>query len=74
MDDLYAIFAHDDESSGDEGSAPMVALLQELGALTNAIDEELEDLVVDEALKSALADARSIYSVLNELEARVRAS
>jgi hypothetical protein len=71
-DDLYAIFAQDDESPGDEGSAPMVALLHELVALSGAIDEELADLVVDEALKTALADVRSIYNVLNELESRVR--
>ena len=74
-DDLYAIFAHDDEDpAGDPGSAAMVSLLQELVALTAAIVEELADLVVDDELKKVLPEVTGVYTVLHDLEAKVRAA
>jgi hypothetical protein len=73
-DDLYAIFARDDGPADAPGSAPMVALLQELAAITAAIDEELDDLVVDDELKAALHEVGRVYTVLHDLEAKVRAS
>jgi hypothetical protein len=74
-DDLYAIFGHDDdESAGATGSAPLVALLHELLSVSSAIDDELDAVVVDDELRAAMADVRSVYAVLGELEAKVRAS
>jgi hypothetical protein len=70
-DDLYAIFAHDDEPA-DNGSDTLVSLLRELVAITAAIGDELSQTVVDDQLTAMLPDVGGVYTVLHDLEAKVR--